>query len=244
MKNILEANLLNTWEGNADTTPIVRSLSLLELNCPNEPIEALFDWPLGRRDNNLLELREKLFGQHITGVAKCPKCESEVELYTETVSIRTTYASDTSFKIEIKEDDGKVYCVELRAINSRDILETLVDRNALLKRCIIAVKSNEGKLETEQFIRMSPDLVNECARALAECDPQADVDLELICSECGFQWDAPFDIASYLWQEIDTWARRILREIHLIASAYGWSQQEILNLSPRRRRSYLEMVVE
>jgi len=36
--------------------------------------------------------------------------------------------------------------------------------------------------------------------------------------------------------------RRLLVEVHALASAYGWSEQEILSLSDARRRLYLEMV--
>ena len=34
---------------------------------------------------------------------------------------------------------------------------------------------------------------------------------------------------------------RILREVHTLAAAYGWSEAEILALSPARRRVYLEL---
>jgi hypothetical protein len=33
-----------------------------------------------------------------------------------------------------------------------------------------------------------------------------------------------------------------LREIDVIARAYGWSEREILGLSARRRQSYLETI--
>jgi len=30
--------------------------------------------------------------------------------------------------------------------------------------------------------------------------------------------------------------------VHMLASAYGWSEQAILGLSPARRRLYMEML--
>ena len=45
-----------------------------------------------------------------------------------------------------------------------------------------------------------------------------------------------------LWAEISARAQHLLREVHLLASAYGWSEQQILELSPTRRASYLRMV--
>ena len=43
-------------------------------------------------------------------------------------------------------------------------------------------------------------------------------------------------------QEIHAWAKRTLREVHTLASAYGWSEREILSMSAVRRALYLEMV--
>jgi hypothetical protein len=51
-----------------------------------------------------------------------------------------------------------------------------------------------------------------------------------------------FDMLAYFWSEIQMGARRLLREIHVLASAYGWRESEILTLSAARRRAYLELV--
>ena len=80
------------------------------------------------------------------------------------------------------------------------------------------------------------------ARTVAECDPQADIDLELTCPACGAQWRTPFDITGFLWRELEAWAMRTLRETHLLASAYGWSEADILALSAWRRQHYLDLV--
>jgi hypothetical protein len=41
---------------------------------------------------------------------------------------------------------------------------------------------------------------------------------------------------------VEDWASRLLLEVHALASVYGWSERDVLNLSPRRRRLYLDMV--
>ena len=43
---------------------------------------------------------------------------------------------------------------------------------------------------------------------------------------------------------LDAWAKRVLEEVHTLASAYGWAQSEILSMSAARRRRYVAMVVE
>jgi hypothetical protein len=54
-------------------------------------------------------------------------------------------------------------------------------------------------------------------------------------------WDVLFDIVSFFWAEIGAWAQRLLREVHALASAYGWREADILALSAWRRRQYLDL---
>jgi hypothetical protein len=77
---------------------------------------------------------------------------------------------------------------------------------------------------------------------MAELDPQADVQLALQCPSCSHPWHDPFDIATFFWGEINAWAVRILREVHMLAAAYGWSETDILAMNARRRQVYLDMV--
>jgi len=86
------------------------------------------------------------------------------------------------------------------------------------------------------------EVVNAVLAEMAQADPQADVQVALACPACRHHWSVAFDILAYLWSEIDDWAQRLLREIHALASGYGWSERDILALSARRRRTYLEML--
>jgi len=74
---------------------------------------------------------------------------------------------------------------------------------------------------------------------MSEIDPQADTKLSLVCPSCEHAWQADFDIISFFWREIDAWAQRTLLEVVYLASAYGWREADILNMSPWRRHFYL-----
>jgi hypothetical protein len=76
---------------------------------------------------------------------------------------------------------------------------------------------------------------------MAELDPMAAAELRLDCSECGCVWQAPIDLARFVLSEVDAWARRTLHEVHQLARSYGWSEGQIVELSPRRRQYYLEL---
>jgi hypothetical protein len=41
---------------------------------------------------------------------------------------------------------------------------------------------------------------------------------------------------------VEARARRILQEVHTLASSYGWHEAEILALGDTRRAMYLQMV--
>jgi hypothetical protein len=85
-------------------------------------------------------------------------------------------------------------------------------------------------------------VVSLIAEGMAQADPQAMVQLSLTCPACGQRWLAAFDIAAYLWAEVDDWAKRTLRDVHVLASAYSWREADILALSPTRRRLYLDLI--
>ncbi|RJO70868.1 hypothetical protein D5S18_27175 [Nocardia panacis] len=171
------------------------------------------DLPVGRRDEFVMALRERWFGAGFDCVVDCPECAAELELGLRPEDIRRETPS------------AVVDSAGYRAITSRDLLAAARaedPRRELLSRCV-----PEGGDGVEM---------------LAALDPQADVLVELDCAVCGFAWSAPFDIGGYLWAEMDADARRLLSEVHVLASAYGWSEAEVLAVGPARRRRYLEMV--
>jgi hypothetical protein len=79
---------------------------------------------------------------------------------------------------------------------------------------------------------------------MAEADPLAEVLVDLACPACGKTFVADLDLGSFVWAELRTHARRLLREVDTLARAYGWTEAQVLALSDRRRTAYLELVSE
>ena len=77
---------------------------------------------------------------------------------------------------------------------------------------------------------------------MALADPMAETRLALSCPACGSEWHEALDIARFVWAEIESRAKRLAGEVHALASAYGWTEAEILGLSGPRRSLYLGMV--
>jgi hypothetical protein len=110
-------------------------------------------------------------------------------------------------------------------------------RTILLDRCINV--SHTGKSLPGSSL---PDnVVATIVEQMSCLDPQADVQLALACPACKYEWEAAFDIASFFWKELQSAGHKILREIHVLASAYGWSEAQILSMSGWRRQAYLAL---
>ncbi|MGW1714730.1 hypothetical protein [Streptomyces sp. NPDC002156] len=114
-------------------------------------------------------------------------------------------------------------------------------RGALLARCLVSAVHDGVAVAADE---LPGPVQRRIADAVEAADPGADLALNVACPECGAATRAELDIASYLWTELDAWARDVLLDVHLLATAYGWSEPEILALSPLRRRYYLELCAD
>ena len=118
-----------------------------------------------------------------------------------------------------------------------------IRRLALRQRVLVDVRQVDLST-TFLGLELPMPVQRRIAEAVEAADPRADLTLNVACPECGEATRAELDIASYLWTELDAWARDVLLDVHLLATAYGWSEPEILALSPTRRRYYLELCAD
>jgi hypothetical protein len=88
-----------------------------------------------------------------------------------------------------------------------------------------------------------PDSLHDrLATRMAELDSQAEISVVAKCDACGGSFSLIFDAASFLFQELEAQFQRLYREVHLLAFHYHWSLADILNLSGRERRRFLELL--
>ncbi|HKQ29815.1 MAG TPA: hypothetical protein VJS66_00900 [Burkholderiales bacterium] len=77
------------------------------------------------------------------------------------------------------------------------------------------------------------------ARELEQRDPLTALELETECPSCATNVRIPFDLEATLLAQLQSRQRRLLSDIHRLASAYHWSEAAILELPAWRRRAYL-----
>lgn len=243
MLGVQASLLLDAWERGLSQNPCQRALSLLALACPEMQPADLADLPIGGRDRHLLKLREAIFGQEMSCLVNCPGCGERLEICFRVCDVLI----DSGDK---DRGDGALTSICIgdldigfRLPNSRDLdaISECSDvgsgREILLRRCISTICKSGEEIG---FDNLTSEALDAVISGMADADPQADVRIPLSCSVCGNKWKEGFDIASFLWRELDAWANRTLLEVCSLASAYGWSESEILALSPWRRQFYME----
>lgn len=243
MRTPTPAQLLQLWERGSGASATTCGLLLLGCSCDEYAAQALAALPLGRRDALLLQLRARLFGDEICSVASCPHCAATVEATFRCADLLLTSPDNDTATLEHVSPTHGVH-VQFRLPDSNDLLalehgDGADDaRQLLLERCVLAVSDAGAKRDVRS---LSPPLQTEIAQAMAQADPQADLQLAFRCPDCGHDWQPVFDIARFLWQELHAWALRMLRDVDTLAYAYHWAEDDILSLSPRRRQAYLEL---
>jgi hypothetical protein len=243
MRRLTQEALLEVWESSSGRRPVERGVAMLRaLQEESEGDPARL--PIGLRDARLLELRGDAFGDEICTLASCPRCGERMEarLRIDDLRLPDDCVSPRS-KVEMGE-----YAVEFRLPASLDLLalEDTADEAAHLERSLVErCTLGFARAGTHVAAKEMPDAIaDEVAKAMAEADPQANLELLLQCAACRHEWPARFDIESFLWSELEAWAARTLYEVHLLAGAYGWSERSILALSPERRSLYLSFIAE
>jgi hypothetical protein len=252
MRALSVSELLTIWERGLAARPFERALTILSVASPESSPAALARLSIGRRDANLLQLREWAFGSELAILAVCPSCRQNLELNVPVDVLRVSFDGTVNrtgdSAGESPEDLENFfllrgYEVHYRTPNSEDLagcagLEASARRQKLLACCVAQVRCVGTPVSAEE---LPEDVTQKIVERVAAIDPQADMQLDLMCPECHLQWREVFDIVSFFWAEIDAWARRTLRDVHVLARAYGWRESDILALSPVRRQIYLSM---
>ncbi|OPY54280.1 MAG: hypothetical protein A4E49_01099 [Methanosaeta sp. PtaU1.Bin112] len=247
MKGLTALQLLDVWEQGHAYPISQRSLLLLAAARDDLEMDDLLSMSIGKIDAALMDLRDLTFGPMINCLESCPVCNSLLDLPMRMPDLKAN-ASDIStesfsiisgeYEIDFRLPTGS----DLIAISGHNNIEKAKD--LVLRRCITQIRRN-GLVCSN--IRSNDILIpersrEEISKRMREIDPQANIEINLICPSCGSDWQRVFDIATFFCMEIDIWALRTLREVHILASAYGWSEKEIVGMSQWKRQLYMEMV--
>lgn len=210
-----------------------RAMLLASLANPGATPDDCAQLPLGRRDALILSLRIRTFGNALQIESRCRDCGERLESALDLTALLDQQGAGTARAIPAPFlGEGR----EIRLPTSEDLaavagLEPQDAEWALIARLMTIPDGADASAIRRQ-----------AAALLAEADPLASIELDLSCPACGGTTAASLDIAACFWREIEAAAMRVAAEVHRLASAYGWSESDILAMSPFRRNLYLNLV--
>jgi hypothetical protein len=241
--------LLHVWERGQKASPGERGLMLLRVAAPSLREVDRAELSVGRRDAHLLDLIGCMFGDTAAALCACPACAEQLEFDVPLNEISATAPADAPDRYvlihERYEIAYRLPCAGDLAALGAELRNATVGAAArsLAQRCVLAIRdSSGGSANVGLTDEASAALEAAIAVRVLEDDPQAVVTLTFDCPSCAAHWQAPFDIVEFLWSRLDDFARGLLRDVHVLASIYGWSEREIVSLSPWRRRQYFKLI--
>jgi hypothetical protein len=241
MNGLGPTNLLALWEDGAPLHIVDRAIRMLRAVDPSRDAGSVARLPLGERDALLLAARRAVLGDMLEAHAACPACGERVEFELSCAAlIGEGERPPPTWQLEA---GGAV--ITLRPLDSLDaaVAASSADADAayevLLSRSVAAAERDGEPLGVGE---LSPELRAAVSASLASHDERAELLIDLACPACNHRWGSVLDIASFLWAELASRAHRLLLDVHALAAAYGWREDDVLALGPTRRAAYVALV--
>lgn len=236
------AQLLELVDAGTGEDAAVRG-RLLGAAASGRPGDGVDQLSLGGRDAWILALRCATFGDVLPARVVCPDCGLllSVKVPREAVSRQEppqngdeqpiVRVEHDSLVAEARSPDGPVLAAAARC---PDVTSA---RLALIRGCVLRAWHDGEPIDPDA---LDDDALQHIGEAILESDPQAEVCVTMTCAACGHQLSAVLDVAEFFWRELTATGVQLLDEVHQLAIGYGWSEEQVLRLSSRRRREYVE----
>jgi hypothetical protein len=229
-----QTDLLTLWETGRTMHPLDQGVLAVEAGFP-EATGRIADWPMGRRNRALAQLRCRWFAGAPRGWTSCPECAEKLEFALNARALAETVEPNPEAAVEVR---GRRF----RLPTSRDLAALVHETDATSAARQLLRRINDGKQQELCEGDLSEQEMEAVEEQLAAADPLAEIRLSFDCPNCSAQFEESVDLPTFLWAELEAYVKRLLADVHRLASAYGWSEAEILSMSSARRELYLDMV--
>jgi hypothetical protein len=115
-------------------------------------------------------------------------------------------------------------------------------RARLLARCIRSIDGVAQRLAAEDVLGLDATVRARIEADLESAIPDIDLELMLACPACGASIEAGVQLGAIVLAELRERSTHLLRDVHLLARSYHWSERDILALPVGRRREYLSLI--
>jgi hypothetical protein len=221
--------LLALWERGRGATPVECAAALLDA-VPGSGS----DLDVGSRDVLLARVLAATGGPLVWARAACSACGTALDVPVDVAAVAALPVHPPGVVLSV-EIDGTA--VRFRLPTTDDLLALRgmapdAARDQLLRRCL--VPDDAGPVSAA--VAAGVDAAMEAAA------PAGAIDLLVACPDCATTSAAALDVAMLLWARVEARATLLMAQVHALATAYGWTEPDVLALSPRRRAAYLELV--
>ena len=246
---LTESQVLSLFDAGRHASGVDRTELLIDAaktdgGLPNPRGHEGEQWLLGAVERRLMDCREATYGRILAALAHCPHCGEEVTFDLDLREFRQR-SDPSSRPLVVTSTDSRWRVTfrlptlgDLRSASEAESSDEARDR--FVQRCVLSAHYDGDAVD---WSAVPENVLATVIETMAEHDPQADIRLILTCPACASGWELQFDMTSFLWREIEGHARAVLAQVHVLAYAYGWTEEQVLALAPARRRAYIEMVL-
>jgi hypothetical protein len=243
LQPLRDRRLLEAWDRASAAGDAGRASALLSAACPGTSPAQWDAVGIPEVNLQLVRLRQISFGSSLTGHLPCSECGAQLEFDLDVAQIiqrLETMAEDATADWTSGNDR-----FSMRTVNHLDLVAVGTQarpedaRLLLLERC---TQVNGGPASDEKASTALRAAETVAVETFTRLHQAAEITCRVPCVACGHTGETDLDIARFLWAEVRHHAGKLLREIHELASAHGWSEEAILNLPAHRRERYLEMI--
>jgi hypothetical protein len=227
------AGLLAAWEATVAVPELARGPALVAEAGLADDLDAALDLPLGESAALAARLHADAFGDEVDGLVTCEPCGTVLDVSVPLAELPAPRGDATV----VVAPGGEL---RVRAPTTRDLLaarDSPDPAQALLAACVTG--AGGAPADPDALDEASLALVDDAAEELAGA---AAIVVRVACPECGAAVAAPLDVGALLAERVARAAAEALGEVAELAAAFGWSEAEVLALTPLRRRAYVDLV--
>jgi hypothetical protein len=231
MRNLTSAQLIELWNPDGATSAHWRLEPLLAVAAnPGDDVSAD---TLGRRNQRLLEFHQSLTSRPMAARSRCTSCGTDNEFVVPVIAILGCPQPKLETTITLRSQRKQL---RFRLPTMADVRTVIGVEGgqasaALASACLIA--GSASGVTSQVIARLD--------RKLEAIDPASRILLDLDCAECGVSLHIHVDVAELVSSTVDSLVDKALRQVHVLARAYGWSERAILEMPASRRLRYLAL---
>jgi hypothetical protein len=201
--------------------------------------------PISSRTLQLLRIVEASQGSPmLTLISSCPApdCRDELELELPLSELILQGAEALGRGPELNWEAAPSRALTVRRATGRDQRAWRQQRFARQRDANLALLSSLAVRGSEHLGDLDARQQEELSEALHWFDPLAAFRVAVQCPSCGRHASLPVDLEAACLVRLKSLKVELLQAVHRLAKSHGWSERDVLGLSPGRRAAYLALI--